>query len=229
VGQQQLSDLMDRLFHSQREERDKRIEAALAQGSTLSLPTAAFGRQEESSFTRISEVRGIGEWLREQHLLLFGAVGGAALVVVAIVAAFFLGRGQPRQPPANLTTAGGMSGGGAPAVRRSGPSPSPRDAGVARRPALDAALPATVTLEIRVMPKAASARIRFRDRTYRSSLLRAQLKRSDQELTVEVSARGFKDQSLVIVPLDNQIHTITLERRRRRRRGGSLRWKSLPD
>lgn len=225
-GQQQLSDLMDRLFHTQREERDKIIEEARTQGTSPGTFAASrFRQQDEGSLLPLSEVRGIGPWLRTQRFLLLGALGGAALVTLAVLGAFVLGRGKGGRPPAALPSAEQAS-----VTRLAGPRrQAPLDAGAPDAVARSEARSSTVSLEIQVLPTNAAAKVRFRERSYPGSTFRAQVARSDAEDVIEISARGYRTQSLIIVPLENQRHTVILQRLPPKPRRERLRWKSLPD
>jgi serine/threonine-protein kinase len=240
VGQQQIADLMGRLFHSKRQEKDRRIEEVLETGSGGLVPHLAFGGVGDESLTRVpSAERPLGRWLRRNRGLVLGSVGGFAVVLLAILGAFWLG-GRGRSASAPAASVGsrappgqrsadprppGIPPGRAGAARagRAGATPPPPP----RRP--DAAVPATVSLVVKVKPERARVRIHFRGKTHRGHTLRAQLERSDQEETVRIRARGYRRESLVVVPLEDRTFEVTLKRRRRYRHRPRIRWKSIPD
>ncbi|MDY0004207.1 MAG: serine/threonine-protein kinase [Polyangia bacterium] len=224
-GQQQLADLMDRLFHAQREDRDRIIEEARTKVNTGALSVVRFRQVEEGSLSQLSESRGLRPWLHNQRWLLAGALGGAALVILAVLTAFLLGKGRGG-PPAALAPQSREAAMEDPRIARESPRPS-RDASspTSTRPSE----PATVSLEIRVLPEGAQATLRFRERKYSGPVFRAQLRRTEAEEVVEISAPGFRTQSLMIVPLEDQKHEIKLQRLQVFWRRPPLRWKALPD
>lgn len=230
AGQQQIADLMDRLFHGPRLEKDRRIQIALSTGAHDDFLPLRMGSREDSDLSRVSEVRGLGAWLRDQRWILVGGLGGAALVVAAMLLAFFMGRWRADPPPANLSVSGTAGNRGNPDDRH-----DPRraivhvDAGASLPPPRKVEEPATVRVEIRVLPKRARPRIRFRERTHQGSVFRAQVPRSSSEDVVKISARGYRSQSLLVVLSESQSHTVTLERQHRSMRPAGLKWKTLPD
>ncbi len=232
VGPQQVSDLMDRLFHSKREEKDRRIEEALLTGNGMNGPSLSFSGPGEGSLPSApSELYPKRSWLREYRGLIIGAAGGFVVVMGAVLLAFYLGRGDrtseaspPSRPALALT--------GRPDATVPRRPPSQRDV---RRPppaGRDAQVPATVSIVVKVTPAKARPRVRFRGKDYHGATFRAQVRRTEQEETVEVTAKGYESQSLVVVPLEDRTFKVKLERKRRRhhhRRRRRIQWKALPD
>ncbi|MFH2010413.1 MAG: serine/threonine-protein kinase [bacterium] len=221
-GQHQLASLMDRLFHGQRVEKDRRIELALAGKPHPQLGEMVFGGPMDESLTRASASAAAKSALLPGWLwvVMGGALGA---VVVTVIALLVLGR-KPEPPPPKLELDARAI---VPALPQRRDAGAPGDARPAAPPK-----PATVTFTIDVRPRRAQSKIVFRGKTHPGPTFQATVKRSEAAVEVRVEAKGYQTQSLSLVPLESRTVQVALEkeqrrphRRRRRRR---LQWKPLP-
>ncbi len=180
-----LAELMEKLFYDRRRLKDEQIQHAMDDPHTDPLRGVGSGQTTDDSLVAPETVP------KNRSKLVYSLVGGAAVVIaITTVLIFVLGepdRGNSPRTPADTPAA--MDG-----------------------PASRAPLPNTVKIRVNVEPSTPGTVVVFRGKSFSGQRLEIVVTRSNKTERIRIRAPGFREESLVVVPLTDSQVTVKLQK-----------------
>jgi serine/threonine-protein kinase len=231
IGHKQLAGLMEKIFYQRKKVKDEQIQRALEGGTERPVKGVAMAGTSTSlqaPGTGSLPHTGAGESASAFLKVAIALAGllGVALVVLIIV---LMTRGpsdNSKKPASEDKQQRQATAPMQPTPRPEKPEPRPMQPEARPR---EETKPKTVTLRITVQPKRANATVNFRGKKHKGSIFQVVVKRSDEQETIEVTAPGFKKETVVLVPVEDKEIIMTLTPKRKRPRKPRDELLTLPE
>ena len=193
VSRQKIAKLLEDFFFDRRKLKDKQIKEALK--FTGEAPVVGVGMTGTGTHSLVLQTGPTGQTVTVVRPWLPTAIIVGSIAAVAIVMLLVL-------RPLIFKDSGAKNSNAATAVvpqpMRAAPPPP------MRRPPMR--LSARVMLRVAVQPPLANAAVTFQGKTYKGPIFQVQVQRSKKPETIKVSAPGYAEQTLVLVPnADNNL------------------------
>lgn len=211
VGRKQVETLMDLLFYDRRKIKDEQIHRALLDEHTTPLVAVGMAADRFSSSTSMQMSSSIAPWegprISRTALFIGGIVMAALVVTLALV--FFSGRGAEPASPGSMDAPVSAAG----AEARAAPNKDSRvEDAAALRPVVAPPMVTLVELQVTVLPTEAKATVVFRGKQYPGSDFRTIVPRGESEELIEITAPGYRRESLVLTLMQSMSTRVTLKK-----------------
>lgn len=208
VSRNQVETVMDLLFHDRRKIKDEQLQRALKDEHTSPPLALAMDADKYASSTSMQMSSSIDSKVTSAVSRTALVVGGlvVAALVVTLALVLFGGRNDAHQAKGSDQSA--KTTARAPARRAEPRAPD------AAAPRIEPERPPTpmVDLKITVLPPEAKAVVVFRGKNVPGSDFRMLVPRSDGEEVIEITAPGYRKESLVLTLAQNLSTEVTLKK-----------------
>ncbi len=212
VGRKQVGKIMENLFYHRKKLKDEQISRA-SETNIQNPPMRGFGMSGTSTTLEAPETSGIGSTSATVVLSPFlkGAIVAAVALVAALVVMVLLlifrekDRTEMIKHPKPVT------------VEKVEPKPEPKPEPdpEPEKPEPKEEKPKTVTIRVVVMPQGASPTVYFRGKEYKGSIFQKVVNHSEEQEELVVTAPGYREEKITLVPVENKEMMLTLTRKPR--------------
>lgn len=210
VSRKQVETVMDLLFHDRRKIKDEQLQRALKDEHTSPPVAVGMDADKYSSSTSMQMSSSIDARVRPSLSRTALVVGGLVMAALVVTLAVVLLSGRSGAPKHQDSDSGARKA-STMTEPRAGARPSDADAAVLR--AIPERPPTPmVDLKITVLPPEAKVVVVFRGRSVPGSEFRMLVPRSDGEEVIEITAPGYRKESLVLTLAQSLSTSVTLKK-----------------